>query len=86
MRRCLLRTLEPHGIGIRIDIDPHQVSRQYAPIEDAHRQRILDQALEDHSFAPRDVRWRNWRWARAARRLLAQAERDEKMKEDTEAK
>jgi hypothetical protein len=46
---------------------------------------ILDQALEDHSFAPWDVRWRSWRWAREARRLLAQAERHEKMKEDTEA-
>jgi hypothetical protein len=36
---------------------------------------LLDQALEDYHFAPWSARWRNWRWAREARRLLAEAER-----------
>jgi hypothetical protein len=47
---------------------------------------LLDQALEDHYFAPWGVRWRDWRWAREARRLLAEAERDEKKKKDTGAR
>jgi hypothetical protein len=37
---------------------------------------LLDQALEDYQYAPLSTRWRNWRWARAARRLLADAEKD----------
>jgi len=36
---------------------------------------LLDQALEDHDYAPWRSRWRNWRWAREARRLLAEAEK-----------
>jgi hypothetical protein len=37
---------------------------------------LLDQALEDHHYAPWGARWRNWRWAREARRLLAEAEKE----------
>jgi hypothetical protein len=36
---------------------------------------LLDQALADHQYAPWGARWRNWRWARAARRLLTEAEK-----------
>jgi hypothetical protein len=36
---------------------------------------VLDQALEDHHYAPWGQRFRNWRWARTARRLLAEAEK-----------
>jgi hypothetical protein len=36
---------------------------------------LLDQALEDHHYAPWSARFRNWRWARAARKLLAEAEK-----------
>jgi len=39
---------------------------------------LLDQALEDHHYTPWAARWRNWRWAREARRLLAEAEKEEK--------
>lgn len=35
---------------------------------------LLDQALEDHRFTPLGKRLRNWRWARKAQRLLAEAE------------
>ena len=35
--------------------------------------RILDQALEDHHFAPFKTRLRNWRWARHAQQLLKEA-------------
>jgi hypothetical protein len=35
---------------------------------------LLIQALEDHHFAPLKIRLRNWRWARHAQRLLAEAE------------
>jgi hypothetical protein len=36
---------------------------------------LLDQALEDHHYAPWGTRYRNWRWASAARKLLAEAEK-----------
>jgi hypothetical protein len=36
---------------------------------------LLDGALEDHHYAPWSARWRNWRWAREARRLLAEADK-----------
>jgi hypothetical protein len=36
---------------------------------------LLDRALEDHHYAPWGTRFRNWRWARAARKLLAEAEK-----------
>jgi hypothetical protein len=35
---------------------------------------VLDQALEDHAFSPLGKRFKNWSWARHARRLLNQAE------------
>lgn len=35
---------------------------------------LLEQALEDHSYAPLGARWRNWRWARTAQKLLREAE------------
>jgi hypothetical protein len=31
---------------------------------------VLDAALREHQYAPTNVRWRNWRWASQARRLL----------------
>lgn len=34
--------------------------------------KVLTRALDDYSFAPRSIRWRNRRWARTARRLLRQ--------------
>jgi hypothetical protein len=34
----------------------------------------LDRALGDHDFAPFGVRWRNRKWARQARQLLAETE------------
>jgi hypothetical protein len=36
---------------------------------------LLDHALEDYHYAPWGNRLRNWRWAREARRLLAEAEK-----------
>jgi hypothetical protein len=36
---------------------------------------LLDQALEDHHYSPWSRRFRNWRWASAARKLLAEAEK-----------
>jgi hypothetical protein len=36
---------------------------------------LLDRALEDHHYAPWGTRLRNWRWAREARKLLAEAEK-----------
>ena len=47
---------------------------------------ILDAALEEHHFAPWSSRWHNGRWAREARRLLAEAEKDEKTKETLQTK
>jgi hypothetical protein len=35
---------------------------------------VLDQALEDHAYAPLGKRLKNWRWARQAHRLLREAE------------
>lgn len=35
---------------------------------------VLDQALEDHSYAPMGKRLKNWKWARYARRLQSEAE------------
>jgi hypothetical protein len=35
---------------------------------------LLDQALTDHRYAPWSARWRDWRAARTARRLLVEAE------------
>jgi hypothetical protein len=40
--------------------------------------RLLDDALEEQRFAPWAARWRNWRWARLAQRLLVEAEKAEK--------
>jgi hypothetical protein len=31
---------------------------------------VLEAALREHRYAPGNVRWRNWRWASQARRLL----------------
>jgi len=45
---------------------------------------LLDQALEDHHFTPWSARWRNRRWARKARRLLAEAEKGEKTRGDVQ--
>jgi hypothetical protein len=42
---------------------------------------LLEHALEDHQYVPWNTRWRNWRWAREARRLLADADRAETKKE-----
>jgi hypothetical protein len=36
---------------------------------------LLEQALQDHHYSPWNLRWHNWRWAREARRILAEAER-----------
>ena len=47
---------------------------------------LLEQALEDHRYAPWAVRWRDWRWAREARRLLAEVERDQGSKGEAGAK
>jgi hypothetical protein len=47
-------------------------------IDNGHKDdaiRLLDQALEDHHFAPWKVRLRHWRWARHAQQLLKEAER-----------
>jgi hypothetical protein len=38
---------------------------------------LLERALEDNQYAPWRERWRNWRWARTARQLLADAEKTE---------
>jgi hypothetical protein len=38
--------------------------------------KILDQGLEDHHFTPLGARLRNWRWARQARKLLEEAEKN----------
>jgi hypothetical protein len=35
---------------------------------------VLDHALEEHSFAPLGKRFKNWKWARQASRLLKEAE------------
>lgn len=37
--------------------------------------RVLDQALEDHHYAPFKIRLRHWRWARHAQQLLKETER-----------
>jgi ribosomal protein S21 len=37
---------------------------------------VLDRALRDYDFAPAPSRRRNARWARQARRLLKQAEKN----------
>jgi hypothetical protein len=47
---------------------------------------ILNAGLEDHGYAPWKARWRNWHWARAARRLLEEAKKREQTKEDMKAK
>jgi hypothetical protein len=36
---------------------------------------VLERALADHDFAPFGVRWRDRKWARQARQLLAEADR-----------
>lgn len=36
---------------------------------------LLDQALQDHHYAAWSIRWRNWSWARQARKLIAEAEK-----------
>jgi hypothetical protein len=33
---------------------------------------VLEGALREHQYAPGNIRWRNWRWASQARRLLKQ--------------
>jgi hypothetical protein len=35
---------------------------------------VLEAALREHQYAPGNVRWRNWRWASQARRLLRDIE------------
>jgi hypothetical protein len=35
---------------------------------------VLDQALEDHSYMPFGKRFKNWRWARQAQRLLKESQ------------
>jgi hypothetical protein len=35
---------------------------------------VLDGALREHQYAPGNVRWRNWRWASQARRILRRIE------------
>jgi hypothetical protein len=47
---------------------------------------FLVTGLEDYRFSPWNARWRNWHWARVARRLLAEAEKTEKKKKDIEAR
>jgi hypothetical protein len=39
---------------------------------------LLEQALEDYHYAPWGTRVRNWNWARTARRLLGEAEKQVK--------
>jgi hypothetical protein len=39
--------------------------------------RVLDVALRDHQYAPGNIRWRNWRWASQARRLLRQIDAED---------
>lgn len=43
---------------------------------------LLDEALEEHQFAPWSARWRDGSWARKARRLLTEAEESENKKVD----
>jgi hypothetical protein len=38
--------------------------------QDREAREVLDRSLQDHTFAPGPIRWRNRRWARRARRLL----------------
>jgi hypothetical protein len=47
---------------------------------------ILSAGLEDYRYSPWNSRWRNWHWARVARRLLEEAGKREKMKEHMPAK
>jgi hypothetical protein len=47
---------------------------------------LLDEALADHRYAPWGARWRDRRWSRAARRLLAEAEKGKDVSENPEAK
>ncbi len=35
--------------------------------------KVLSAALREHEYTPTNVRWRNWRWASQARRLLRDA-------------
>jgi hypothetical protein len=46
---------------------------------------LLEEALEDHHYAPWGARWHNRRWARDARWLLAEAEKGETRKENLKA-
>jgi predicted Zn-dependent protease len=43
---------------------------------------LLDEALEEHQYAPWSARWRNGSWARKARQLLVEADASEKKKVD----
>jgi len=47
---------------------------------------FLYEVLEDHRYSPWNSRWRNWHWARVARRLLEEANQREKMQPDVVAK
>jgi hypothetical protein len=38
--------------------------------------RVLDEALREHQYAPTNIRWRNWRWASQAKRLLRDIDAD----------
>jgi hypothetical protein len=44
---------------------------------------LLDVALEDYHYAPWNMRMRNWRWARQARRLMAEAAKAEQRRPNT---
>ncbi len=44
----------------------------------AEARHLLERTLEDHSYAPWSARLRDWRWAREARRMLAEADKETK--------
>jgi hypothetical protein len=37
---------------------------------------VLEAALREHQYTPTNIRWRNWRWASQARRLLRDIDAD----------
>jgi hypothetical protein len=45
--------------------------------EAGEARQVLEAALREHQYAPANVRWRNWRWASQARRLLRHADAEE---------
>src|SRR6202158_2008147 len=44
-RRFFFHPPESHGIGLRVNVNAHQISRQNAADENAHRKRVLHQSL-----------------------------------------